>query len=104
VQSFEAHGVPFGVFAGMAYGPPQEVVLGPGDMVVLITDGFFEWTNARDEDFGFERLHAAIRAARDCSPDRLIARLHEAVTAFSGGTPQNDDLTAVVLKRRLPED
>ena len=104
VQSFEAHGVPFGVFAGMAYGPPQEVVLGPGDTVVLVTDGFFEWTNARDEDFGFERLHAAIRAGRDLSPDRLIAHLHKAVTDFVGGTPQNDDLTAVVLKRRRPGD
>lgn len=104
VQSFEAHGVPFGVFAGMAFGPPQEVVLGPGDAVVLVTDGFFEWTNARDEDFGFERLHAAIRAGQDLSPDRLIAHLHEAVTGFVGGTPQNDDLTAVVLKRRRPGD
>jgi phosphoserine phosphatase len=75
-------------------------MLGPGDMVILVTDGFFEWTNARDEDFGFERLHAAIRDARDYSPDRLIAHLHEAVTSFAGGTLQNDDLTAVVLKRR----
>jgi serine phosphatase RsbU (regulator of sigma subunit) len=104
VQSFEAHGVPFGVLAGVPYGPPQEIVLAPGDMVVLITDGFFEWTNARDEDFGFERLHAAIRAASGYSPDRLIAHLHESVTAFAGGTPQNDDLTAVVLKRRHPQD
>ena len=103
IESFDAHGVPFGVYGGMAYGPPQEIVLGPGDMVVFVTDGFFEWTNALDEDFGFERLHATIRSARDFPPDRLIARLHEAVTAFAGGTPQNDDLTAVVLKRRRQE-
>jgi serine phosphatase RsbU (regulator of sigma subunit) len=102
VSSFEAHGVPFGVFGGMAYGPPQEIVLGPGDVLVLVTDGFFEWTNERDEDFGFERLHAAIRAARDYPPDWLIAHLHEAVTTFTGGTPQSDDLTAVVLRRRAP--
>jgi serine phosphatase RsbU (regulator of sigma subunit) len=104
VQSFEAHGVPFGVFARMTYGPPQEIHLEPGDMVVLVTDGFFEWTNTRDEDFGFERLHAAIRAGQDFSPDRLIAHLHKTVTDFVGGAPQNDDLTAVVLKRRRLED
>ncbi len=104
VQSFDAHGVPFGVYAGMAYGPPQEIILEPGDMVILVTDGFFEWTNARDEDFGFERLHAAIRAGQDCPPERLIAHLHQSVTDFVAGTPQSDDLTAVVLKRRHPMD
>ncbi len=104
VQSFDAHGPPFGVFAGMAYGPPQEIVLGPGDMLVLVTDGFFEWTNASDEDFGFERLHAAIRAGKDLPPDRLIAHLHKSVADFVAGTPQSDDLTAVVLKRRRQEN
>jgi serine phosphatase RsbU (regulator of sigma subunit) len=101
VQSFDAHGVPLGVFAGMAYGPPQELILGPGDMLVLITDGFFEWTNASDEDFGFERLHAAIRSARGQAAGEVIARLHEAVTQFAGGTAQADDLTAVVLRHRV---
>ncbi len=103
VDSYGAHGVPLGVFGGMAYGPPQEILLGPGDMLVLVTDGFFEWTNSRDEDFGFERLNAAICAGRGYPPGRLIAHLHEAVTSFTGGTPQNDDLTAVVLKRRPKE-
>ena len=36
--------------------------------------------------------------------ERLIAHLHETETNFAGGTPQNDDLTAVVLKWRRPED
>ena len=104
VQSFDAHGVPLGVFGGMAYGPPQELILGPGDMLVLITDGFFEWTNASDEDFGFERLHEAIRSSKGLAAGEVIARLHQAVTQFAGGTAQADDLTAVVLGRRLTVD
>jgi serine phosphatase RsbU (regulator of sigma subunit) len=68
-------------------------------MLVLITDGFFEWTNAQGDDFGFERLNAAIRAARDLSAADVISALHAAVTDFVGGTAQQDDLTAVVLKR-----
>jgi serine phosphatase RsbU (regulator of sigma subunit) len=99
VQSFEAHGVPFGIFRSMAYGPAQRIHLTPGDMLVLITDGFFEWTNAQEEDFGFDRLHAAIRAARGSSAAGVISALHAAVTSFTGGTAQQDDLTAVVLKR-----
>ena len=99
VHSFEAHGVPFGIFGAMAYGPAQKICLAPGDMLVLITDGFFEWTNATGEDFGFDRLHAAIRAARDLGAAEVISSLHAAVTRFAGDTAQQDDLTAVVLKR-----
>ena len=99
VQSFEAHGVPFGIFRTMGYGPAQKIRLAPGDMLVLITDGFFEWTNAQDEDFGFDRLHTAIRAAWDVSAAEVISSLHAAVTDFACGTEQQDDLTAVVLKR-----
>jgi len=99
VHSFEAHGVPFGIFRSMAYGPAQKIQLAPGDMLVLITDGFFEWTNATGEDFGFDRLHEAIRAARDLSAADVISALHAAVTDFTCGTAQQDDLTAVVLKR-----
>jgi len=99
VHSFEAHGVPFGIFRSMAYGPAQRIHLDPGDMLVLITDGFFEWTNATGEDFGFDRLHTAIRDARDSSAADIISSLHAAVTNFAGGTAQQDDLTAVVLKR-----
>jgi serine phosphatase RsbU (regulator of sigma subunit) len=99
VQSFDAHGVPFGIFGTLAYGPAQKIQLTPGDMLVLITDGFFEWTNATGEDFGFDRLHAAIRAARGLSATDIISALHAAVTDFASGAAQQDDLTAVVLKR-----
>jgi len=99
VHSFEAHGVPFGIFRTLAYGPAQKIRLAPGDMLVLITDGFFEWTNAAGEDFGFDRLHTAIRAAKDFSAADVISGLHAAVASFARGTAQLDDLTAVVLKR-----
>jgi serine phosphatase RsbU (regulator of sigma subunit) len=99
VHSFEAHGVPYGVIRAMAYGPAQRIQLNRGDMLILITDGFFEWTNAQGEDFGLERLHDAIRAARSSSAADAISALHKAVVDFSGGTAQQDDLTAVVLKR-----
>jgi serine phosphatase RsbU (regulator of sigma subunit) len=99
VSSFPAHGIPFGIVGTMAYGPPQELILNPGDMVVLTTDGFFEWENARDEDYGVERMSDSIRGARDLPAAQIIAALHESVTRFAGGTPQKDDLTAVIVKR-----
>jgi len=40
-----------------------------------------------------------IRASRDLASSEIIARLYEAVTRFANGTKQQDDLTAVIIKR-----
>ena len=69
-------------------------------MIVLVTDGFYEWQNRGSEEFGLQRLKDTIREARDCSADEVIARLYTAVKNFSEGTEQNDDLTMVVIKRK----
>ena len=99
VQGFDAHGIPFGIFPAMPYGPTQKISLAAGDLLVLLTDGFFEWKNAANEDFGIPRLQEAIRAARNLPASRIISGLHEAVVRFADGTRQLDDLTAVVVKR-----
>jgi len=98
VQGFEAHGIPFGIFP-TPYGPTQKIRLAAGDLLVLLTDGFFEWENAADEDFGIPRLQEAIRAARTLPASQVISSIHEAVLRFADGTRQLDDLTAVVVKR-----
>ena len=46
------------------------------------------------------RSRKKIRQARDCPAEEVITRLYAAVKDFSKGTEQNDDLTAVVLKRK----
>jgi len=99
VQAFEAHGIPFGIVPTMPYGPVQEIRLQAGDVLVLITDGFFEWENGERDDFGIPRLQDAIRAARHLPAPQIISSLHEAVLRFAGGTKQADDLTALVVKR-----
>jgi serine phosphatase RsbU (regulator of sigma subunit) len=99
VQAFEAHGIPFGIVPTMPYGPAQGIRLAPGDVLVLLTDGFFEWENAERDDFGIPRLQDAIRTVRRLPASQIISSLHEAVLRFAGGTKQADDLTAVVVKR-----
>jgi serine phosphatase RsbU (regulator of sigma subunit) len=73
--------------------------LNPGDLLVLATDGFFEWTNRDSEPFGIERFEETIRRSKEKRPRELISALYGAVLAFSGGMKQQDDLTAVVIKR-----
>jgi serine phosphatase RsbU (regulator of sigma subunit) len=94
-----AHGLPFGILPLFHPDPPTHLQLQSGDLVLLATDGFFEWENDRGEQFGVTRMEGVIRASRDSASAEIIARLYESVTAFSSGTKQQDDLTAVIIKR-----
>ncbi|MFM7291602.1 MAG: SpoIIE family protein phosphatase, partial [Planctomycetia bacterium] len=80
--------------------PPATVSFAPGDLLVLLTDGFYEWARADGEQFGAERVRELIRAHRHAAAAELIGLLHRAVVDFAAGTPQGDDLTAVIVKRR----
>jgi serine phosphatase RsbU (regulator of sigma subunit) len=99
-ENFEAQGIPLGMIDGMPYEDSRLKALKSGDMIVLVTDGFYEWQNPEDEEFGIDRLKETIRQARDASAEDVIAQLYTAVKLFSKGTEQKDDLTAVVLKRK----
>ena len=101
IENLEAQGIPLGMIAGVKYGLATEVRLAPGDMLAVVTDGFYEWENPEGEDFGLKRLENVIRESRDCPPAEIIEKLRSAVTAFCRGTEQMDDLTAVILKRKI---
>ncbi len=95
-----AHGLPFGILPSFQSDPPTHLQLNSGDLVLLATDGFFEWENEVGEAFGVQRMEDAIRAFRDSAPRDIIANLYLNVLKFANGTRQQDDLTAVIIKRR----
>ena len=96
---FRAHGIPLGLAASTPYGPAQKIDLHPGDMIILLTDGFYEWVNAAGDQFGLDRLRDSILTHADLKSDAFIQALYNDVTSFAPNTPQQDDLTALVLKR-----
>jgi serine phosphatase RsbU (regulator of sigma subunit) len=98
-QEMKAQGLPLGVSSELDSEPPVRLEMNPGDMLLLITDGFLEWENTAREHFGIERMQEVIRTSRTKPPTDVIQALYKAVIDFSGGTPQKDDLTAVVVKR-----
>ncbi len=76
------------------------VTLGPGDGVVLYTDGITEAQNTANELYGLERLCAVISAEW---PHATAEAVKEAVVAdvrrFIGGAHVHDDVTFVVMKQ-----
>jgi serine phosphatase RsbU (regulator of sigma subunit) len=100
LTNLEAQGIPLGMIAGISYAESDATRLGEGDIIVLVTDGFYEWENPQGEEFGTARLEETILQARHESAEDIIERLRSAVKDFCKGTPQKDDLTVVVLKRK----
>ena len=98
-DAMSAQGLPLGLMPDLGSDPPKVLDLNSGDLLVITTDGFFEWANAQDEQFGEERMEATIRVSKEKSPAEIISALYKAVIDFSGGTTQDDDLTALVIKR-----
>lgn len=100
VESLEIEGAPLGSFIGFRY---QETALDlePGDTVLLMSDGFPERLNQADEMLGYEKAVEAFSraAARNGSPNAIIERLVADGEDWAAGTPPQDDMTFVVLRR-----
>jgi serine phosphatase RsbU (regulator of sigma subunit) len=100
-QLMDAQALPLGILPDLWDAVPVKLRMLPGDIVLLVTDGFSEWENSAAEEFGTERLAAVVRQFSDREPEVIIAELYDAVLNFAHGTPQQDDLTAVLIKRAL---
>jgi serine phosphatase RsbU (regulator of sigma subunit) len=77
----------------------EERKLDCGDTLALYTDGITESFNAAEEDFGEQRLIAALRRHRELSPAAMIDSIVAEVQKFSP-CEQQDDITLIVAKCR----
>lgn len=75
------------------------LLLAPGDLLLMMTDGLFESRSAAGDMFGLDRAVELARSHRGQPAARIVAALDQAAADFRGGTPPKDDLTIVVVKR-----
>jgi serine phosphatase RsbU (regulator of sigma subunit) len=92
-------GVPIGLLASAPY-RAAEVTLGPGDTLVLYTDGIVEAADPAGEEYGLSRLKEVCLRHRGDPCDAIAEALERDLEAFVRGVPFADDRT-VVLARRL---
>lgn len=89
---------PMGLEAAASYPLGDFVALAPGDLLVLMTDGFLETLSPADFQFGAGRALEVIRKHRSRSARDLVSAIRLATTDFAAHSEQADDLTAVVMK------
>ena len=93
----EALDIPIGIFTSYDYNS-QALALSRGDIFIAASDGFPETRDTSGEMFGYERLKQAFAATRNLSAQEMAENLFTATNIFSGGQPQDDDDTLIIIK------
>jgi serine phosphatase RsbU (regulator of sigma subunit) len=75
----------------------DSVVLAPGDLLLLYTDGVTEVRRRGREVFGVEQLQALLGEIGELSAAKTVERIEDAVLNASGGPPR-DDIAVVAVR------
>jgi len=76
----------------------EEVVMEPGDTLLLYTDGITEAANHQGMLWGEDRLADIIRQNVDLSAEQLIQKILKSLKEYTDGIPFVDDVTLVLTK------
>jgi len=86
-----------GMFANTRY-TTRELQMGPGDRLVIFSDGLTDAQSVAEEEFGDERLIACCKSiAAGIDANGVADRVLRGVAEWSVGTEQFDDTTVVVI-------
>jgi phosphoserine phosphatase RsbU/P len=97
VIRLEADGPVVGLLPFAPY-TEQEMMLEPGDLLILYTDGISEAMTHADEEWGEERMIASALAVRNKSATEILRTMLADADKFTAGAPQHDDMTILVLQ------
>ena len=86
--------VPLAMFSDRAF-TSETVVYAPGDLFVILTDGLTDVFDARDQEFGLERVKSIIQNNGAASLAIIEERLVAAVRGHGG---QLDDQTLLLIR------
>jgi sigma-B regulation protein RsbU (phosphoserine phosphatase) len=96
-EEIEGGELPLGVMDATEYAE-QTYPLQPGQIVLVGTDGIWEMHNAAGEQFGKDRLRAAIRESASKSAADIVDVILTCLTEFRGDCRPTDDVTFVIIK------
>jgi len=98
VQPIGQGGFPVGMISPVTY-ERQEFEFGPGDRLLVYSDGLIEAENAAGEQFTEARLLALAREHSQSSTSFILDRLDQVLRSWHGSEKLDDDLTILMLER-----
>ena len=101
--AYKATSFPMGAMPLTKLRPAIEISLAPDDVLVLLTDGIYEYEDAAGAQFGVQRVEQVLREHPRADSAALARHMLQAVRDFACGAPQDDDVTMVLLKRWASE-
>jgi serine phosphatase RsbU (regulator of sigma subunit) len=90
---------PFGLLPPLPVVLPPPTALHPGDIYVVLSDGFFEAKNPGGEELGTESVLGVIRRHHRAGAEEILGELRALLSEFTQNGPFDDDRTAVIIKR-----
>jgi serine phosphatase RsbU (regulator of sigma subunit) len=97
VEELGAGGLPLGGRLSPVY-REESAALGPGDTLLLATDGFHELQDPDGNPLGFGGAKELLRGAAGVPAPEVVARLTSAVASWRASREQDDDITFVVVR------
>lgn len=99
--ALESSGTPLGVSATLGVTDTEPIVLEPGDTLVLMTDGIPESQAPDGSLLGTDGALRLVREHLAGSAQQMLEGLVDGALAFAAGSPQADDVTAIICKVAL---
>ncbi len=91
-------GVPLGIAENYPF-EEATIALHPNDTLVVISDGVAEAMDSQQQQFGQVVLESLLAKCRHSRAAKIVDEIVGAVKDHAGATPQQDDITVVVVKR-----
>jgi PAS domain S-box-containing protein len=98
ITILRTRGIALGMKEDVTY-QKEEILLKPGDRLLIYTDGIAEAMNDRRDELGEDRLREIVLRTLGRSARETVDDVIAGVGAHVGSSPQNDDMTLVLLKR-----
>lgn len=97
VEELTLKGSPLGNSLEYRY-TKSETVLYPGDLLLLMTDGFPELFNSKMEMLDYDIIPELLKSNAVKLPEEVISEFYSKASEWLNGEKQQDDMTFVVLK------
>ncbi len=98
VEEIQSSGMPLGISAYVSHERQQHLVMEPGDILLIGTDGIREARSPTREMFGRERVQTILAENAEKTTEQICRIIVDSLQSFRGGARQEDDITLVAVK------